>query len=166
MPPRGRGNAPAGRGRGRDGPPARGLVRGGGRGGSRGGGAAGGGGSSGSVSGPSSTALSVQTVGDDGDRNQSPFRSNDGGGGGGDDGGDRNPPPSPVQGGGGGGVSDSDGDRNPSNTVARAQTVVMRRPGHGQSGKKIKVATNHFVVTIPESIIHHYDGMGLTLDRH
>ena len=99
-------------------------------------------------------------MGDDGDRNQSPFRGNDGGGGGGgdDEDGDRNPPPSPFRGSGGGG----DGDRNPSNTVAYAQTVAKRRLGHGQSGKQIKVATNHFVVTIPEAIIHHYDGMSLT----
>ena len=80
-------------------------------------------------------------------------------------GGDGDHNPAPVRG-GGGGVSDGDGDRNPSNTVAHAQTVAMRRPGHGQSGKQIKVATNLFVVTILKSIIHHYDGMCLRLDHY
>lgn len=38
------------------------------------------------------------------------------------------------------------------------KTVGVRRPGFGVSGKPIKVIANYFRTTIPEKVIHHYDG--------
>ena len=107
MPPRGRGNAPGGRGAG-GGPPTPGPPRGG-----------------------------------------PPGPGPRGGGGG------------RGRGRGGGGGGGGGGSAGPLAPAAHVQTIGVRRPGQGQSGKQIKVATNHFVVTIPEAIIHHYDGMSL-----
>lgn len=41
--------------------------------------------------------------------------------------------------------------------ASHVQTIGVRRPGYGTAGKPLKVVTNHFGVTIPEGIIHHYD---------
>lgn len=69
------------------------------------------------------------------------------------------PPPGPPRGGGPGGG----GGMNPTNIASHVQTVGVRRPGFGRLGRQIKVITNHFPVSIPDAIIHHYDGMLLVL---
>lgn len=42
---------------------------------------------------------------------------------------------------------------------AHVQTIGVRRPGVGQGGRKIQIATNNFVCEPPQDIIHHYDGL-------
>lgn len=37
-------------------------------------------------------------------------------------------------------------------------TVGVKRPDFGTSGRPLPIVVNSFVTTIPESIIHHYDG--------
>jgi eukaryotic translation initiation factor 2C len=37
-------------------------------------------------------------------------------------------------------------------------TVGVRRPGYGKTGKPMQVTANYFKTTIPEDVIHHYDG--------
>lgn len=37
-------------------------------------------------------------------------------------------------------------------------TVGVRRPGFGVAGKPIRVTANYFRTTIPDRVIHHYDG--------
>lgn len=37
-------------------------------------------------------------------------------------------------------------------------TVGVKRTSFGASGTAVKVYTNHYEVTVPKSIIHHYDG--------
>lgn len=38
------------------------------------------------------------------------------------------------------------------------QTIGVRRTATGTGGYPIELQTNHFVVEIPEDVIHHYDG--------
>lgn len=38
-------------------------------------------------------------------------------------------------------------------------TVGVKRPGYGTGGKPLPIFVNSFATTIPEGIIHHYDGM-------
>ena len=66
-----------------------------------------------------------------------------------------------ARGRGGGGTGPSRGPaRNaPPITAHRdVKTIGVKRPGYGQIGRTITVATNHFECEIPENIIHHYDG--------
>jgi eukaryotic translation initiation factor 2C len=42
---------------------------------------------------------------------------------------------------------------------AHIQTVGVRRPGTGRAGRPIQVYTNHFEIAVPDSTIHHYDGV-------
>ena len=37
-------------------------------------------------------------------------------------------------------------------------TIGVKRPAFGSSGRSLTVFTNHFVVSIPDANIHHYDG--------
>ena len=69
--------------------------------------------------------------------------------------------PRPPRGEGGSGGGD-----DASNAAADTQPGGMPRPRDAQSVKEIRVTTNHFVVTIPKSIIHHYDGRCLKLDHY
>ncbi|KAL5530678.1 hypothetical protein ACEPAF_6936 [Sanghuangporus sanghuang] len=42
-------------------------------------------------------------------------------------------------------------------TSEHVTTIGVKRKAHGTSGKALTVLTNHFPVTIPKSIISHYD---------
>lgn len=37
-------------------------------------------------------------------------------------------------------------------------TIGVKRPDYGTSGRTVPIFVNSFVTTIPEGIIHHYDG--------
>ena len=37
-------------------------------------------------------------------------------------------------------------------------TVGVKRPGYGTGGRMLPIYVNSFATTIPEDIIHHYDG--------
>lgn len=41
---------------------------------------------------------------------------------------------------------------------AHVTTIGVRRPAWGSAGRGTTVSTNHFPVTIPDQVIHHYDG--------
>lgn len=41
---------------------------------------------------------------------------------------------------------------------SHVSTVGVKRPGYGISGKKIQIRANYFRTTIPDHVIHHYDG--------
>ncbi|THH15210.1 hypothetical protein EW146_g5232 [Bondarzewia mesenterica] len=41
--------------------------------------------------------------------------------------------------------------------AAHVESVGVKRPNFGNSGRHIEVFTNHFAVSIPEEVIHHYD---------
>ncbi|KAF9464484.1 argonaute-like protein [Collybia nuda] len=47
-------------------------------------------------------------------------------------------------------------------TGSHITTVGVRRPDFGTNGKPLPIYVNSFVTTIPESIIHHYDGTSST----
>jgi eukaryotic translation initiation factor 2C len=75
-----------------------------------------------------------------------------------------------IRGGAGGGRGGAGGGRGGAQSVASGitiardiQTIGVPRPGLGKSGRAVKVFTNHFATTIPESIICHYDGAYLRL---
>jgi eukaryotic translation initiation factor 2C len=38
------------------------------------------------------------------------------------------------------------------------QAVGVKRPGYGTAGRAVTVFSNFFKVSLPESVIHHYDG--------
>lgn len=38
------------------------------------------------------------------------------------------------------------------------QTVGVRRPDFGSSGRSLPIFVNSFVTTIPDGLIYHYDG--------
>lgn len=42
---------------------------------------------------------------------------------------------------------------------AHVETTGVKRPGYGKAGRPITVNVNHFVCTIPDGTIFHYDGM-------
>lgn len=44
---------------------------------------------------------------------------------------------------------------------AHITTVGVKRPGFGNGGKPLPIFVNSFVTTVPDSIIHHYDGMSI-----
>ena len=46
---------------------------------------------------------------------------------------------------------------------AHVQTVGVKRPGFGSSGRAVKVYTNHYEVQVPNDTICHYDGTSLLL---
>ncbi|KZW04251.1 eukaryotic translation initiation factor 2C [Exidia glandulosa HHB12029] len=48
---------------------------------------------------------------------------------------------------------------------SHVQTIGVRRPGVGSAGRKLNVVTNHFGVTIPDGIIHHYDVIDNNADK-
>lgn len=56
------------------------------------------------------------------------------------------------------------GGRSPAPTGPSAlpgshvQAVGVKRPGYGTAGRAITVYSNFFRVSLPESVIHHYDG--------
>ncbi|KAH7105502.1 eukaryotic translation initiation factor 2C [Auriculariales sp. MPI-PUGE-AT-0066] len=66
------------------------------------------------------------------------------------------PPGPPATRGGGPGAG-------PVAIASHVQTIGVRRPSYGRGGRPLRVITNHFPVTIPESIIHHYD---VVIDSH
>jgi eukaryotic translation initiation factor 2C len=66
----------------------------------------------------------------------------------------------PARGGGPGGHSGGVPGELPGSHVT---TVGVKRPDFGSSGKPLGIFVNSFVTTIPESIIHHYDGTFLLL---
>lgn len=43
-------------------------------------------------------------------------------------------------------------------TNAHITTVGVKRPNFGTGGREIPISVNSFVTTIPEGVIHHYDG--------
>lgn len=45
-------------------------------------------------------------------------------------------------------------------------TVGVRRPDFGTGGKSLPIFVNSFVTTIPEGIIHHYDGTSSTFNEN
>ncbi len=42
-------------------------------------------------------------------------------------------------------------------------TVGVKRSQFGQAGTKMEVFTNHYQIDILENIIHHYDGLSLSI---
>jgi eukaryotic translation initiation factor 2C len=36
--------------------------------------------------------------------------------------------------------------------------VGVKRPGYGTAGRAVTVYSNFFRISLPESVIHHYDG--------
>lgn len=46
-------------------------------------------------------------------------------------------------------------------TSAHIATVGVKRPNFGTGGKTCPIYVNSFVTTVPDGIIHHYDGMAL-----
>ena len=44
------------------------------------------------------------------------------------------------------------------NLSSHVEAIGVKRPGHGNAGKHIEILTNHFVTSIPEQSIYHYDG--------
>jgi len=67
------------------------------------------------------------------------------------------------RGGGGGGATQGRGPSQggPPSIATHVETIGVRRPGFGTSGRSITVTTNHFPCVIPDGIIHHYDGKDL-----
>ncbi|KAF7789470.1 hypothetical protein EIP86_000416 [Pleurotus ostreatoroseus] len=57
------------------------------------------------------------------------------------------------------GLSTPAAESNTSTVASHVTTVGVKRSAFGSSGTEVKVFTNHFEVTIPQSIIHHYDVM-------
>lgn len=50
------------------------------------------------------------------------------------------------------------GSTNSPNIGAHVTTVGVKRPNFGTVGRDLAVYVNSFKTTIPESVIHHYDG--------
>ena len=48
-------------------------------------------------------------------------------------------------------------------TNSHITTVGVKRPNFGTGGREIPISVNSFVTTIPEAVIHHYDGRLLAL---
>jgi eukaryotic translation initiation factor 2C len=46
----------------------------------------------------------------------------------------------------------------PQGPASHIQTIGIRRPNFGTSGKTIPIMVNAFTTTIPDGIIYHYDG--------
>jgi hypothetical protein len=42
--------------------------------------------------------------------------------------------------------------------IGHVQTIGVKRPGFGTSGKPIQVTVNAFEATVTDGIIYHYDG--------
>ncbi|KAI0068655.1 argonaute-like protein [Artomyces pyxidatus] len=42
--------------------------------------------------------------------------------------------------------------------ASHVESIGVKRPSHGNSGRALEVYTNHFASEIPQSVIHHYDG--------
>jgi hypothetical protein len=57
-----------------------------------------------------------------------------------------------------GGSSRGRGANNSPNIGAHVATVGVKRPNFGTVGRDLAVYVNSFKTTIPESVIHHYDG--------
>lgn len=56
-------------------------------------------------------------------------------------------------------------DLPPSARASHVTTVGVKRPSYGTSGRIMPIFVNSFVTTIPEDIIHHYDGNVNSLGR-
>lgn len=41
---------------------------------------------------------------------------------------------------------------------SHVQAVGVKRPGYGTAGRAVTVYSNFFKISLPESVIHHYDG--------
>ncbi|KAG1790006.1 uncharacterized protein HD556DRAFT_756886 [Suillus plorans] len=44
---------------------------------------------------------------------------------------------------------------------SHVQAVGVKRPGYGTAGRAVTVFSNFFKISLPESVIHHYDGCDL-----
>lgn len=77
------------------------------------------------------------------------------------------PRAAPARGRGGRGAGPSRGGGGGSGPIAfglpsagsHITTVGVKRPNFGTGGRELPTFVNSFVTTIPEGVIHHYDGM-------